>query len=181
LPSLQLGDGPPTHVPPLQVSFVVQALPSLQAVPFGLTLSAGQAALVPVQFSVTSHSPAASRHAVVEGAKLSGGQLLLTPSHVSARSQTPAAVRHTVPAGIFASGGHAVLVPVHLSATSQAPAEGRHSVPALPAGFWQPTPGSHESVVHGLPSLQLGGTPDWQVPTLAGGMMRHVSGPSHAS
>src|SRR2546422_6572961 len=28
-PSSQLGAGPPTHVPPLQVSFVVQALPSL--------------------------------------------------------------------------------------------------------------------------------------------------------
>src|SRR2546428_11251442 len=28
-PSGQLGAGPPTHVPPLQVSFVVQALPSL--------------------------------------------------------------------------------------------------------------------------------------------------------
>jgi hypothetical protein len=31
LPSSQLGGGPPTHAPPEQVSFVVQALPSLQA------------------------------------------------------------------------------------------------------------------------------------------------------
>jgi hypothetical protein len=30
-PSLQVGGGPPTHIPPEQVSFVVQALPSLQA------------------------------------------------------------------------------------------------------------------------------------------------------
>src|SRR5207249_2591999 len=30
LPSLQLGAGPPTHVPPEQVSLVVQALPSSQ-------------------------------------------------------------------------------------------------------------------------------------------------------
>jgi hypothetical protein len=29
LPSLQFGGGPPAHVPPAQVSFVVQALPSL--------------------------------------------------------------------------------------------------------------------------------------------------------
>jgi hypothetical protein len=28
-PSLQLGAAPPTHTPPLHVSFVVQALPSL--------------------------------------------------------------------------------------------------------------------------------------------------------
>src|SRR5207237_798102 len=31
LPSSQLGPGPPMHCPPLQVSLVVQALPSLQA------------------------------------------------------------------------------------------------------------------------------------------------------
>src|SRR5438128_12077597 len=31
LPSSQLGAAPPTHVPPLQVSFAVQASPSLQA------------------------------------------------------------------------------------------------------------------------------------------------------
>src|SRR5438876_11080289 len=30
LPSSQVGAGPPTHRPPLQASFVVQALPSLQ-------------------------------------------------------------------------------------------------------------------------------------------------------
>src|SRR5204862_6714367 len=33
LPSSQLGAAPPTHVPPLQASFVVQASPSLQAFP----------------------------------------------------------------------------------------------------------------------------------------------------
>src|SRR5262249_60610252 len=33
LPSSQLGAAPPTQMPPLQVSLVVQALPSLQALP----------------------------------------------------------------------------------------------------------------------------------------------------
>jgi hypothetical protein len=34
--SLQLGAAPPTHVPPEQVSFVVQALPSSQGMEFGV-------------------------------------------------------------------------------------------------------------------------------------------------
>jgi len=34
-PSSQFGAGPPTHAPALHVSFVVHALPSVQAVPFG--------------------------------------------------------------------------------------------------------------------------------------------------
>ena len=54
----------PAQVPFWQVSVWVQALPSLQAVPFGWRLSDGQVALLPVQVSAASHWFAAARHTV---------------------------------------------------------------------------------------------------------------------
>src|SRR5439155_1876764 len=52
----------PVQVPFWQVSVCVQALPSLQAVPFGWRPSAGQVSLLPVQVSAASHWVAAARH-----------------------------------------------------------------------------------------------------------------------
>src|SRR3989442_9831798 len=52
----------PVQVPLWQVSVWVQALPSVQAVPFGWRPSAGQVSLLPVQVSATSHWFAAARH-----------------------------------------------------------------------------------------------------------------------
>src|SRR5206468_4158835 len=92
--------------------------------------SGGQSALVPVQYSGTSHGPADGRHTVLAGRKPSLGHVLLVPSQVSATSHTPAAGRHTVPAGLFASAGQLALVPEQVSGGSQAPADGRHTVPA---------------------------------------------------
>ena len=120
---------------PLQVSVVHGFPSSVHAVPFGFFTSAGQAALVPVQVSARSHSPAAARHVVLAGWNVSAGQSLATPSQLSATSQAPAAGRHT--AVLFASAGLVVLVPVQASATSHAPAAGRHTAPAFPAGCWQ--------------------------------------------
>src|SRR5207253_3641983 len=129
LPAGCVQAGEPTV--PLQVS-VVQGLPSsVHAVPAVLTVSAGQLALVPVQFSAMSHSLTAARHTVLAERKASAGQLLLVPTHVSATSQTPADGRQTVPAGLFASAGQVELVPVQVSAGSQTPAEARQTVPAL--------------------------------------------------
>jgi len=45
----------PLQFPEWHASAVVQAFPSLQVVPSGDLPSAGQAAVVPVQFSATSH------------------------------------------------------------------------------------------------------------------------------
>jgi hypothetical protein len=90
--------------------------------------STGQAALVPVHVSATSHGPAEARHTVVAGTKASAGHAALLPVHVSATSQTPAEARHTVVAGAKLSSGHAALVPVHVSATSHGPAEARQTV-----------------------------------------------------
>src|SRR5205823_6304074 len=52
----------PVQVPFWQVSVWVQALPSVQAVPFGWRPSAGQVSLLPVQVSAASHWFAAARH-----------------------------------------------------------------------------------------------------------------------
>src|SRR6266571_1948166 len=88
--------------------------------------SGGQSALVPVQYSGTSHGPADGRHTVLAGRKPSLGHVLLVPSQVSATSHTPAAGRHTVPA-----------FPGTLS-----------------QNFTPPVPLTHLSTVHGLRSSQ---------------------------
>src|SRR5438552_741435 len=132
----------------------VQGLPSSgQAVPGGWFASAGQVALVPVQFSATSHTPAEARQTVLEDRKLSVGQLALDPSHVSATSHTPAEARQTVLEDRKLSVGQLALDPSHVSATSHTPAEARHTAPALPAGCWHVVlVPSHTSRVQGLPS-----------------------------
>src|SRR5207249_11041743 len=136
---------------------------AVHAVPADCLASAGQVVLVPVQFSATSHSPAAARHtapafpagcvhvalvplhtSVVQALpssvqvvalafKTSVGQAVVTPSQVSARSHSPTATRQTVPADLMASAGHVVLVPVQVSAASHRSTAARHTVPAFPA------------------------------------------------
>src|SRR5262249_47022527 len=74
-----------------------QRLPSLaHARPAAFLSWAGQVAPPPVQFSASSHSPAAVRHGVVDGWNTSAGQLALAPLQFSATSHTPATGRHTV-------------------------------------------------------------------------------------
>jgi hypothetical protein len=71
---------------------------SVHDVPLATFPSAGQAVEVPVQFSATSHSPAAGRQTVVAGWKTSAGHVSLAPVQVSAASQTSTAGRQTSPA-----------------------------------------------------------------------------------
>lgn len=53
---------PPLQAPePLQVSPLVQPLPSLQALVVGSYAFAGQVALLPGQYSATSHWPTSAR------------------------------------------------------------------------------------------------------------------------
>src|SRR5204863_400443 len=131
---------------------------SVHAVPADVLASAGQLALVPVQFSAGSHSPAESRQTVLDDLKVSAGHTVLEPVQVSSTSQKPAAARHTAPAfpagcwqslllpshssrlhglpssvhavpdGLFASAGQLAAVPVQWSAGSHSPAEARHTV-----------------------------------------------------
>jgi hypothetical protein len=90
--------------------------------------TAGQDALVPVQFADSVSVPDAqlcARHCVVLGRNPSGGHVLLVPSQLSAASQTPVAGLHTDV--LFASAGQAPLTPSQLSAGSHTPAEGRQT------------------------------------------------------
>ena len=149
-------------------SSVLHGLPSsVHAVPAGVLASAGQAVLVPVQFSCGSHSPAEARQraplfpagcwqkllepshssvlhglpssvqAVPAGLFASAGQLAEDPVQFSAGSHSPPEGRQVVVAGSNASAGHVVLVPVQFSSTSHGPAAARQRAPALPAGCWQ--------------------------------------------
>src|SRR5439155_553823 len=140
---------------------------SVQAVPLAFFVSAGQAALDPVQNSAGSHSPAAARHKAVAGRKVSAGQGVLVPLQVSATSQSPADARHiapalpagcwqvtcvpsqvsvvqglpssvqSVPLAFFASAGQLGPFPGQLSATSHSPAAARHTTLA----DWKPSAG----------------------------------------
>src|SRR5207253_5988058 len=88
LPSLQLSAGPPTHVPAVHTSAVVQALPSLQSAMFAVAKHTP----VPLQAVfvhglVLGHAlPAASNRQVAEQ---QSPATVLPSSHCSPRSRTP--------------------------------------------------------------------------------------------
>src|SRR5207245_7929572 len=110
---------------------------------------AWQLALVPVQFSAGSHSPAEARQTVLEGLKASAGQTVLEPVQLSSTSHTPAAARHTVPA--FPAGCWQVtFVPSHWSSVQGLPSE-VHAVPLdafASAGQLGPLPGQFSAGSH---------------------------------
>ncbi len=117
----------------------VQVLVSaVQAVPAGMTASAGQVVLVPVQVSAMSHPPdTAARHTVPA---FPAGCVQATeptvPLHTSVVQTLPSSV-HAVPAALTASAGQVALVPVQVSARSHSLTAARHTVPAFPAGCVQ--------------------------------------------
>src|SRR5439155_1638454 len=113
--------------------------------------SGGQAVLVPVQVSATSHSPAAARH-TAPGFAAGCWQVAVAPSHWS-RVQGLLSAVQAVPLALKTSAGQAVLEPVQLSATSHSPAAARHTVPAFPSGCVHVLVlPSHRSRVQGLVS-----------------------------
>src|SRR5262249_19147693 len=71
---------------PSQVALLEQA-PPLQPVPAVAKPSAGQAAMLPMHFSATSHGPADGRHTVVDGRNLQAALQQGPPSHCSPRSE----------------------------------------------------------------------------------------------
>src|SRR6266446_344459 len=113
---------------PLHTSAVQGSPSSVQAVLLGWKASVGQAVLVPVQLSATSHSLTAARHTVPA---LPAGcvHVALEPLHTSVVHTLPSSV-HGVPLALKTSVGQAVLVPVQVSARSHSPAAARHTVPA---------------------------------------------------
>src|SRR5437870_2077387 len=90
--------GVPLQTPALQVSPVVQRLPSEHRLPLGSLASSGHVGPFPEQNSATSHGPAAGRHSVAAERKESPGHCLPVPSQTSATSHGAAAGRQTVPA-----------------------------------------------------------------------------------
>src|SRR5262245_43686323 len=91
----------------------------------GKPVSAGHAALEPVQVSSRSHVPVDDRQTVDAGWNASAGHASPAPSHDSATSQTPAALRHT--AVLFASAGQSLPDPSQLSTRSHTPADDRQT------------------------------------------------------
>src|SRR5258708_19937789 len=83
---------------PLQAPGVWQVAAGAQTVPAATKPSDGQAAVVPLQTSATSHGPALGRHCRPAGTLASAGQAAFDPSHPSARSQGPALSRPPTPA-----------------------------------------------------------------------------------
>jgi hypothetical protein len=90
----------------------------------------GHAALVPLQLSAVSHTPAALRQMVPLGSKLFAGHAVEVPLQTSAASQVPADARQTVPAEAGRSDGQSREEPVHSSAASHAAALARQTVVA---------------------------------------------------
>jgi hypothetical protein len=171
--SLQLGAGPPLHVPPPHVSFVVQALPSLHG-------------LVLLTWTQPPGTPKAAglQESFVQGllsSQLSGAPpLQVPPPHVSFVVQAFPSLQGAVlfaftqpVAGLQESSVHELLSlqlgagpplqvpPPHVSFVVQA-------FPSLQgvelSALTQPVAGSQESSVQGLLSLQLGAGPPLQVP-----------------
>jgi hypothetical protein len=144
--SLQTRGVPPTQVPLLQVSPVVQALPSLHDAVLlvkvhpvdGLQASFVQAfPSLHTTGAPATHAPfwqvspalqaLPSLH-VVPLAALASGQVGPVPVQKSFASHAPVAVPHCVVAGAKALVGQALLEPVQVSAVSHVPAEARHTV-----------------------------------------------------
>src|SRR5205809_334661 len=111
---------------PLQTSFVQGFKSSGHGVPFAMTLSAGHAALDPVQVSATSQESAAARQ-IAPMFPAGCWHVTWVPSHWSSVQGLPSEV-HAAPLVFFASAGHAPpAVPGQFSARSEARRAGRHT------------------------------------------------------
>src|SRR6266849_2885098 len=168
LPSSQLGAGPPTQVPPLQVSLVVQAFPSLQGLVLlvctqpvaGLQLSSVQT-LPSSQLGAgpPTHAPPAQVSLVVQAFPSLQGLVLLTCVHPLAGLQ-PSVVQ-TFPSSQLGAGPptHAPAAQVSLVVQAFPSLQG-----AVLLMCTQPVAGLHESSVLSFLSLQLGAGPPTHVP-----------------
>jgi hypothetical protein len=163
LPSLQFGAGPPTHAPPVQVSFVVQALPSLQLD----VLFANTHPTLGLHESFVQTLPSLQTGA--------GPPLHVPPLHTSfvvhalPSLQLAVLFVKTQPlAGLHESLVHGLLS-LHTVAAppTQAPFEHEsplvHGLPSSQEPVFgvnvHPLAGLQPSFVHTLPSLQTGGAP----------------------
>src|SRR5207249_11040035 len=128
----------------------------------------GQVALVPVQASATSHTPAAGRQ-TAPAFPAGCWHSALAPSHWSSVQGLPSLV-HALPAGDFASAGQLGPVPVQVSCGSHSPAEARHTT----VEGWKPSAGQVVVVpVEGPAALEEPAEARRAVPAGAGGGVGH--------
>src|SRR5437016_605505 len=139
----QTGGGPPTQVPPAQVSAVVQASLS----------SHGEL------FAVFTQPVAGSQESVVH-------TLLSLQLRAGPPTQAPPAQVSAVVQALPSLQDRVFGVPAHTAAAQVSPeVQGLRSSHGRVLGvFAQPVAGSHVSVVHTLPSTQLGGGPPTHTP-----------------
>src|SRR6266849_184134 len=168
LPSSQLGAGPPMQVPPLQVSLVVQALPSLQGLVLwvctqpvtGLQLSSVQT-LLSLQLAAgpPTHAPAAQVSLVVQAFPSLQGPVLLVCTQPVAGTQLSSV--QTLPSSQLGAGPPTQVPPLQVSLVVQA-------FPSLQGLVLlvctQPVAGLQLSSVQTLPSSQLGAGPPTHAP-----------------
>src|SRR5205809_500697 len=166
-PSSQLGAGPPTHVPPLHVSFVVQASQSLH----GAVLFVWTQPVAGLQLSVVHTSPSPrwvpsppTRRSsdlvsfVVQASPSLHGAVLFVWTQPVAGLQL--SVVHTFPSSQLGAGPPTHVPPLHVSFVVQA----SPSLHGAVLFVWtQPVAGLQLSVVQTFPSSQLGAGPPTQV------------------
>jgi len=170
LPSSQFGAAPPTQTPPLQVSDVVQALPSLQ----GLLLFVCVHPEAGVQLSVVHTLPSSQLgpapptqvpplqvSPVVQALPSLHELLLFVCVHPDAGLQ-PSVVQ-TLPSSQLGAGPPTQAPPLQVSAVVQALPSSQE---LLLFEWTQPVDGAQLSVVQTLLSLQLGSGPPTQIPAL---------------
>jgi len=176
--SLQLGAAPPMQVPPLHVSLVVHALPSLQGAVFAaLTQPTTALQLSSVQGLVSLQSggapptqpPALQVSAVVHAFPSSHGTVLLVCVQPVAGLQLSSV--HVLESLQFLGKPDVHVPPVHVSPTVQA-------LPSLQGTVLlvcrQPRAASQVSFVHTFESSQLGAAPPRQVPALQVSFVVHA-------
>ena len=168
LPSLQSGGGPPAQAPPLQVSAVVHAFPSLHAAVLfvwtqpvaGLQESSVQP-LASLQSSAgpPAHAPLVQVSAVVHALpSLQAAELLVWTQPVAGLHESSVQPLESLQAS---AGPPAHAPPLQVSDVVQA-SPSLHG--ATLSVCMQPVPGMQESSVQGLPSSQLNGDDPAQAP-----------------
>jgi len=179
LRSSQLGAAPPTHVPRLQVSLVVHALPSSQGAAFGVAtqpIAGSQVSLVQtfpsLQFGAAPpmQAPPLQTSLVVQALPSSQADRLAVLVHPVAGSQV--LVVQTLPSSQLGAAPPTQVPAAQVSAVVQGLASSQARVLGT---LKQPVAGLQESSVQRFPSLQSCGRPPTQTPAL------HISAVVQAS
>jgi len=179
LPSSQLGAGPPTHKPALQVSLVVQAFPSSHAAMLSTYTHPDRASQLSSvhmfpseQFSGTEpkQAPALQVSTVVQLSPSSQLTALLLWLHPEADRHTSSV--HRLPSSQFGGGPPTHTPALQLSLIVQR-SPSAHST--LLFECMHPEDGLQVSVVQTFPSSQLKGAPPMQAPAVQTSLVVQIS------